>query len=108
MVAGTASVSVAISVVVALVAILAVATVSARRRGYSGMGGNTIVRCRRGHLFTTIWVPGASFKAVRLGWLRFQYCPVGRHWSLVRPVDVSTLSEEERRNAAANKDLRLP
>ena len=56
---------------------LAVATVVARRRGYSGLGGNTIVRCRRGHLFSTIWIPGASLKAVRLGWFRVQYCPVG-------------------------------
>lgn len=28
-------------------------------RGYR-MGGNLVVRCRKGHLFTTIWVPGAS------------------------------------------------
>ena len=35
-----------------------VGTIVARRRGYSGLGGNTVVRCRQGHLFTTIWVPG--------------------------------------------------
>ena len=49
-------------------------------------GGNVTVRCRQGHLFTTIWIPGASLKALRLGWWRFQRCPVGGHWSVVTPV----------------------
>jgi hypothetical protein len=35
------------------------------------------VRCSAGHRFTAIWVPLASLKAVRLGWKRYQYCPVG-------------------------------
>src|SRR6185312_2754386 len=47
------------------------------------IGGNVVVRCRSGHLFTTIWIPGASVKALRLGWWRVQRCPVGRHLSLV-------------------------
>jgi hypothetical protein len=72
------------------------------------MGGNTTVRCREGHLFTTIWVPGASIKSVRLGWARLQYCPVGRHWTLVTPVKDSDLSEEEKRIAAENRDIRIP
>ena len=72
------------------------------------MGGNVVVRCRRGHLFTTIWVPGVSLKSVRLGWWRFQRCPVGGHWSLVTPVKESGLSEEERRSAHAVKDARIP
>jgi hypothetical protein len=86
---------------------LAVATVVARRRGYSGLGGNTIVRCRKGHLFSTIWIPGASLKAVRLGWLRFQYCPVGDHWTLVRPVKDQDLSEDQRQEAVAHHDNRI-
>lgn len=95
--------------VLALVIILlVVVTLLGRKRGYSGLGGNTIVRCRKGHLFTSIWVPGASIKAVRLGWMRFQYCPVGAHWTLVKPVKESTLSEDERRRAAKVKDLRIP
>ena len=53
----------------ALIAVLVVQTVVMRRRGYS-VGGRTVVRCRRGHLFSTLWVPGASLKAVRLGWAR--------------------------------------
>ena len=85
-----------------------VGTVIARRRGYSGMGGNTVVRCRQGHVFTTIWVPGASLKALRLGWWRYQRCPVDRHWSLVSPVKESTLSDEELRAAKELRDIRLP
>ena len=32
--------------------------------------GPAIVRCRSGHLFTTVWVPFGSFKALRFGRLR--------------------------------------
>jgi hypothetical protein len=95
-------------VMAAVVLALVGFTVVARRKGYSGMGGNTIVRCRAGHLFTTIWVPGASLKSVRLGWARFQYCPVGHHWTLVTPVKDADLSEEERFDAALNQDIRIP
>lgn len=79
----------------------------ARRRG-SLFGVNTVVRCRRGHLFTTFWIPGASLKAIRLGWWRFQRCPAGRHWSLVTPARVSALTAEERQFAAHLHDVRLP
>ena len=78
-----------------------------RLRGYP-MGLNVVVRCRRGHLFTTIWLPGASVKSLRLGWWRLQRCPVGKHWSLVTPVRPTELSADERRAAAARKDVRLP
>jgi hypothetical protein len=61
----------------------------------SRVGGNVIVRCREGHLFTTIWIPGVSVKALRLGRWRYQRCPVGNHWSLVTPVRESGLTEEE-------------
>ena len=91
-----------------IVVVLATATLVARRKGYSGMGGNTIVRCRHGHLFTTIWLPGASFKAVKLGWARFQYCPVGHHWTLVVPVKDSALTDDERRLASERRDVRIP
>jgi hypothetical protein len=72
------------------------------------IGGNVIVRCRAGHLFTTIWIPAASVKAIRLGWWRVQRCPVGHHWSLVTPVNESTLSEDERRFAREHRDVRVP
>lgn len=95
-------------VIPAVVAGLLGGTVVARRRGYSGMGGNTIVRCRDGHLFTTIWVPGASLKAVRLGWKRFQRCPVGHHWTIVTPVREAGLSDDELAAARAVHDVRIP
>ena len=72
--------------VVAVATFYVVATIVARRRGYSGLGGRTLVRCRSGHLFRTVWVPGISIKSIRLGWYRAQFCPVGRHWTLVSPV----------------------
>ena len=78
-----------------------------RRKGYK-LGNDTIVRCRAGHLFTTIWVPLASFKAIRLGWWRFQRCPVGNHWTLVHPVKESELTEHERTEAHAARDVRIP
>ena len=72
------------------------------------IGGKLIVRCRDGHLFTTIWVPSASVKALRLGWVRLQWCPVGRHWTLVTPVRDSELSAKEQRRARSQHDLPLP
>jgi hypothetical protein len=93
--------------VVVVLAVLVGGTVLARRRGYT-IGGETVVRCRDGHLFTTVWLPGGSFKAVRLGWYRFQYCPVGRHWSLVTPVRDDDLTDAERTVAHLHHDTRIP
>jgi hypothetical protein len=98
----------AVIVIVMIVLALAVTTLAARRMGYSGIGGNTIVRCRAGHLFTTLWVPGASLKSVRLGVTRFQYCPVGKHWTLVTPVRDSELTDEERQFASEHHDAPVP
>ncbi len=67
-----------------------------------------IVRCKAGHLYTTTWVPLGSLKAVRLGRRRFQFCPVGRHWSTVERVDPTTLREDERRDALAQHDIHIP
>jgi hypothetical protein len=72
------------------------------------LGGNVVVRCRKGHLFTTIWIPGGSLKSLRLGWWRFQRCPVGEHWSLVTPVKESELTDDERRLASEHRDIRIP
>jgi hypothetical protein len=83
------------------------ATLLLRRRGYK-LGPDTIVRCRAGHLFTTIWIPLASLKSIRLGWWRFQRCPVGNHWTLVHPVRESELTAEERAQAEAIRDVRIP
>jgi hypothetical protein len=84
-----------------------VGTIVARMLGYR-VGRNTIVRCRAGHVFTTIWIPGVSVKALRLGWWRLQRCPVGNHWTLVSPVRESDLTEDARRLAEARHDVRVP
>ena len=78
-----------------------------RRRGYPP-AGNVVVRCREGHLFTTMWIPGVSVKALRLGPWRLQHCPVGSHWSIVTPAVRSELTEEQERTATARRDIRLP
>jgi hypothetical protein len=92
----------------AIIAVAALAEViPVWRRGY-GIGGNVVVRCHKGHLFTTIWVPGASVKAVRLGPRRVQWCPVGHHLSLVTLVRESDLSARQRRAARGHKDIRVP
>jgi hypothetical protein len=92
--------------IVTLVVYLA-GTVAALLRGYS-LGKNAVVRCRAGHVFATIWIPGASLKALRLGPWRIQWCPVGRHVDLVRLVKASDLSESEREFATAHHDLLVP
>lgn len=72
------------------------------------IGGNLVVRCRSGHLFTTIWIPAVSIKALRLGPWRVQRCPVGHHWSVVTPVKEGALTAEQRADAHAHHDRRLP
>jgi hypothetical protein len=82
-------------------------TIVATRQGYT-FGWNVAVRCRRGHLFTTVWIPGASVKSLRLGYWRVQWCPVGRHVDLVRLVKDVDLTEAERPFAAAHHDVPVP
>jgi hypothetical protein len=94
-------------ILAAIVAVLAAGTLVVRRMGYK-VGGETIVRCRTGHLFTTIWVPGASLKAVRLGMTRWQRCPVGEHWTFVTPVRDDELTDEDRDLAKQYHDMRIP
>jgi hypothetical protein len=92
-----------------IVIVVAVAgTRAGHRHGYSGMGGETVVRCSRGHLFTTLWIPGSSFKAVRLGYKRYQRCPVCEKWRMVEPVADADLSDEDRQAAAEHRTGRLP
>ena len=105
---GSSSLRHSAKVMAAVVVVLVGGTIVARRRGYSGLGGNTVVRCRQGHIFTTIWIPGVSLKAIRLGWARLQRCPVGQHWSLVTPVKDSDLTDAQRRTAEQNHDVRIP
>jgi len=66
---------------------------------------DTVVRCGSGDLFTTLWFGPGSFKALRFGKSRFQWCPVGHHLAVIRRVDESTLSPEELAEARAHHDL---
>jgi hypothetical protein len=93
--------------VIVAVSALVLGTVVARRLGYK-IGGNTVVRCRQGHLFTTLWIPGVKLKALDLVVARVQHCPVGHHWTLVLPVRDAGLSDEERQFAAEHRDIRIP
>ena len=85
----------------------AAGTIIAIRQGYR-FGKSVTVRCRHGHLFSTVWIPGASVKALRLGYWRVQWCPVGRHVDLVRLVRDADLTEAERSLAAAHHDVPVP
>lgn len=76
-------------------------------RGYP-IGGRVIVRCRKGHLFTTLWVPGVSVKSIRLLWWRVQRCPVGEHWTVVTPVRAGEITDEQRRAARHVFDIPVP
>jgi hypothetical protein len=66
------------------------------------------VRCREGHVYTTIWIPGGSLKAVRMGRWRWQRCPVGRHWTWVTRIDRSSAGLVELGAARAKHDIRIP
>ncbi len=66
------------------------------------------VRCREGHVYTTVWIPGGSLKAIRMGPWRWQRCPVGRHWTWVRRIDRGSGSLIELGAARAKHDLRIP
>jgi hypothetical protein len=60
----------------------------------------SVVRCSRGALFETLWIPTMSFKAIRLGRFRLQHCPVHGRWELVERVDPDTLTSTQRAFAA--------
>lgn len=81
-----------------VVVVVCVRLVLSQCRGYAGDAIHRVVRCSRGHPFLTTRIPGASLTAVRLGSVRYQRCPVGRHWALVRPVKDEDLTDDERRS----------
>jgi hypothetical protein len=74
--------------------VVAGGTLLARRLGYK-LGTNVVVRCRQGHVYSTVWIPGVKLKAVDLVVARFQHCPVGKHWSLVVPVRDRDLADRD-------------
>lgn len=96
-----------LTVFAGIVAAYAAGTVIAVRQGYK-FGIDTPVRCRHGHTFTTVWIPGVSLKALRLGPWRVQWCPVGRHVGVVWPVKPASLTDVERAFARVHHDVRVP
>jgi hypothetical protein len=91
----------------AVAATYAAGTVAAKRMGYS-FGRNVVVKCRAGHVFSTIWIPGGSLKSLRLGLWRVQWCPVGKHIALIHPVKAADLTDDVREAAAAGHDVPIP
>jgi hypothetical protein len=90
-----------------IVGVIVGGTAITRRLGYN-LGLNTVVRCRKGHLFSTIWIPGVKLKELDLVVARMQRCPVGNHWSLVVPVKNTEITQAERRFAEEHHDIRVP
>lgn len=81
-----------------IIAVVLIAkVVFALAKGRSPIAGEVVVRCSKGHVFRTTWSPWGSLASIRLGFARFQRCPVGDHWSLVRPVSDADLTDDDRR-----------
>jgi hypothetical protein len=55
-----------------------------------------------------MWIPGVSLKSLRLGLWRVQWCPVGRHFDLVRLVKEADLSPADLELAAEHHDIPIP
>jgi hypothetical protein len=87
-----------LAAVVVVTLVVVALNVWARRSGYA-IPGRTPARCSAGHLFLMNWVMGGSLTMVRLSPMkRWGRCPVGGHWTTVRPVKDSELSDDERRS----------
>ena len=93
---------------VVVVSLVTLETIVVARRRHSLFKLDTVVQCRHGHQFTTWWMPGVSFKALRLLWWRLQYCPVGKHYSVVTPVAVTAIADDELQQAQDRDDIRIP
>ena len=87
-----------------IVAVIIVKVVVSTISGRPALVGKIQVRCGKGHVFTTIWSPLGSFTAIRLGGARFQHCPVGHHWALVRPVQDGDITGEDRQLPARDRN----
>lgn len=97
----------ALRILATVAGVAGLGTLVGRLLGYE-LGMNTVVRCREGHLYTTIWIPGVKLKGLEFGLARYQYCPVGHHWSIVVPVRRGSLTPAEAAAAAAVHDIWLP
>lgn len=55
-----------------------------------------VIRCSDGHLYTAEWLPGFSWRSLRLGGgRRYDHCPVDRRWRVAQIVDPAGLTEQE-------------
>jgi hypothetical protein len=95
-----------LAVVILAVVAARVARMS-RSQGYR-FGRDVIVRCRDGHLFMTTWVPMMSVKAIRIGLVRIQRCPVGDHVTAVQLMRDEDLTPAERLEAGRHHDSGVP
>ena len=93
---------------VVLLTVVFAAWAARRSRPISGSDRRVVVRCRDGHLFTTVWVPFVSFKSLRFGAWRWQRCPVAGHWTFVAPLPDDQLTDSERRLAEHFPDGPIP
>ena len=89
---------------VIIVAVVLLKVVVGKSRGRSALASKVVVRWSQGHLFTTTWSSLGSFTSIRLGSARFQHCPVGHHWSLVKSVSDSDLTDEDSRTVEQGRD----
>ena len=93
--------------VVILAAVAAKVARVSRSQGYR-FGQDVIVRCREGHLFMTTWIPMMSVKAIRIGLVRIQHCPVGNHVTAVRLMRDEDLTSAQRLEASRHHDSGVP
>jgi hypothetical protein len=74
---------------------IAAANAYVHHEGYT-IPGRTMVRCRSGHEFSTIWVSGMSVASLRLGLhTRFMKCPECNAWRIVHPIKPIVAVPEE-------------
>ncbi len=92
-----------IIIVVAAFLAFVVGAVVAHRKGFK-QDGEVAARCSQGHLFMTVWVDRWTWKRLDVGFLKIQRCPVGDHWSVVRPLEMSSLTADEKKLAKQTHD----
>jgi hypothetical protein len=86
-----------------IAAVIILKMVISKVSGQPALVGKIKVRCSQGHVFTTTWSPLGSLTAIRLGGARFQHCPTGNHWSLVRSVPDGDTTGEDRHLPARDR-----
>jgi hypothetical protein len=67
-----------------------------------GIVGPRILRCSRGHLFTSS-ESGRLFGSFHFGPTRLMPCPIDGRWGFMTNVDSRSLSEQELAEAAQNR-----